>query len=140
MSELVSRAGCGLDLEDLPSDDPAQAPGLVAHVRKKGDARNGIQSWARSSGSRSCLQSGRNAPVRAGSRTDVCRPADGKARAQTAWPHIVLSGDGTPISYEVHGAGEPTLVFVHGKSCDARYWRAQAPYFSRKHRVAPALS
>ena len=55
--------------------------------------------------------------------------------AQAEWPHIVLSKDGTPISYEVHGAGEPTLVFVHGWSGDARYWRAQVPYFSKKHRV-----
>jgi pimeloyl-ACP methyl ester carboxylesterase len=26
-------------------------------------------------------------------------------------------------------------VFVHGWSCDARYWRAQVPHFARKHRV-----
>jgi len=55
--------------------------------------------------------------------------------AQAEWPHIVLSKDGTPISYEVYGAGEPTLIFVHGWSCDARYWRTQVPYFSKKHRV-----
>ena len=55
--------------------------------------------------------------------------------AQTEWPHVVPSKDGTPISYEVYGAGEPTLVFVHGWSCDARYWRAQVPYFSKIHRV-----
>jgi pimeloyl-ACP methyl ester carboxylesterase len=57
------------------------------------------------------------------------------ARAQEQWPHVVPSGDGTPISYEVYGTGEPTLVFVHGWSCDARYWRAQVPYFSKNHRV-----
>jgi pimeloyl-ACP methyl ester carboxylesterase len=51
------------------------------------------------------------------------------------WPHVVLSKDGTPISYEIHGDGEPTLVFVHGWSCDARYWRAQLPHFSKNHRV-----
>ncbi|OPY78521.1 MAG: AB hydrolase superfamily protein YdjP [Syntrophorhabdus sp. PtaU1.Bin058] len=59
----------------------------------------------------------------------------GAAQAQTQWPHVVLSRDGVPISYEVYGSGEPTLVFVHGWSCDARYWRAQLPYFSRNHRV-----
>jgi pimeloyl-ACP methyl ester carboxylesterase len=59
----------------------------------------------------------------------------GEIQAQTDWPHVVLSKDGTPISYEVYGAGEPTLVFVHGWSCDARYWRAQVPYFSKNHRV-----
>ena len=59
----------------------------------------------------------------------------GAVRAQADWPHVVPSKDGTPISYEIHGAGEPTLVFVHGWSCDARYWSAQLPYFSKKHRV-----
>lgn len=59
----------------------------------------------------------------------------GAASAQADWPAVVLSRDGTPISYEVHGTGEPTLVFVHGWSCDARYWREQVPYFSKKHRV-----
>lgn len=61
--------------------------------------------------------------------------AFGTVQAQTEWPHAVLSKDGTPISYEVYGAGEPTLVFIHGWSCDARYWRAQVPRFSKKHRV-----
>jgi pimeloyl-ACP methyl ester carboxylesterase len=59
----------------------------------------------------------------------------GVTQAQTEWPHAVLSKDGVPISYEIYGSGEPTLVFVHGWSCDARYWRAQLPYFSRNHRV-----
>ncbi len=59
----------------------------------------------------------------------------GAAGAQAPCPAIVLSRDGTPISYEVHGAGEPTLVFVHGWSCDARYWREQVPHFSKRHRV-----
>jgi pimeloyl-ACP methyl ester carboxylesterase len=58
-----------------------------------------------------------------------------QAQAQTNWPHVALSKDGTPVSYEVHGTGEPTLVFVHGWSCDARYWREQVPYFSKRHRV-----
>jgi pimeloyl-ACP methyl ester carboxylesterase len=61
--------------------------------------------------------------------------AVGTIQAQTQWPRVALSKDGTPISYEVYGAGEPTIVFVHGWSCDARYWRAQVSYFSQKHRV-----
>ncbi len=60
----------------------------------------------------------------------------GAAPAQADWPRIIASKDGTPISYEIYGAGEPTLVFVHGWSCDARYWRAQLKYFSKHHRVA----
>ena len=56
-------------------------------------------------------------------------------QAQTNWPHMAISKDGVPVSYETYGAGEPTLVFVHGWSCDSRYWRAQVPYFSRNHRI-----
>ncbi|MBI5240526.1 MAG: alpha/beta hydrolase [Elusimicrobia bacterium] len=54
---------------------------------------------------------------------------------ESRWPHVVPSKDGTPISYEVAGAGEPALVFVHGWSCDARYWRNQLPHFSKTHRA-----
>jgi len=61
--------------------------------------------------------------------------AFGYSPAEAEWPHIVFSKDGTPISYEVFGVGEPTLVFVHGWSCDARYWRAQVSVFSKKYRV-----
>ena len=59
----------------------------------------------------------------------------GVIQAQADWPHVIPSKDGTPISYEIYGAGEPTLVFVHGWSCDARYWRAQLPHFAKNHRV-----
>lgn len=53
-----------------------------------------------------------------------------------AWPPgIVPSKDGTPISYEIYGEGEPTLVFVHGWCCDSRYWREQIPRFSKKYRM-----
>jgi pimeloyl-ACP methyl ester carboxylesterase len=45
------------------------------------------------------------------------------------------SADGVPISYEVHGHGPTTLVFVHGWSCDRTYWRRQIDAFSRDHRV-----
>jgi len=59
----------------------------------------------------------------------------GAIQAQAGWPRIALSKDGTPISYEIYGNGEPILVFIHGWNCDARYWRAQVPYFSKAHRV-----
>lgn len=59
----------------------------------------------------------------------------GTALAQTGWPGVALSKDGTPIAYEVQGSGETTMVFVHGWSCDARYWRMQVPAFSNKYRV-----
>jgi hypothetical protein len=55
--------------------------------------------------------------------------------AKEQWPRVFFSKDGTPVSYEICGAGEPTLVFVHGWSCDAHYWRAQVPHLSKKCRV-----
>lgn len=57
------------------------------------------------------------------------------AQAQTGEPQMLASKDGTLISYEVHGKGEPTLVFVHGWSCDSRYWRHQIETFSRDYKM-----
>lgn len=57
------------------------------------------------------------------------------AQADITWPRSVNSADGVPIAYEVQGRGEPTLVFIHGWSCDGRYWRAQAPHFAQNHRT-----
>ena len=59
----------------------------------------------------------------------------GATSAHAAWPHVVSSKDGSASTYETYGAGEPTLVFVHGWSCDARYWRAQVPHFSKNHHI-----
>jgi pimeloyl-ACP methyl ester carboxylesterase len=57
------------------------------------------------------------------------------AQANPAWPSLAISEDGTPIAYEVYGSGDPTLVLVHGWSCDGRYWREQIDTFSSRHRV-----
>lgn len=51
------------------------------------------------------------------------------------WPQVVESADGIPIAFEVTGSGEPALVFIHGWSCDGRYWRGQVAPFARKHQV-----
>ncbi len=59
----------------------------------------------------------------------------GVISAKAQWPQIVESKDGTPISYEMYGTGEPTLVFVHGWNCDSRYWREQIQFFSQKNRI-----
>lgn len=48
---------------------------------------------------------------------------------------ITPSFDGVPISYSVYGKGDVTLVFVHGWSCDSRYWHRQVPYFSKRFSV-----
>lgn len=55
------------------------------------------------------------------------------AAGQIAWPRTTLSMDGTPVSFEVLGSGTPVLVFVHGWSCDARYWRNQIHHFSKEY-------
>jgi pimeloyl-ACP methyl ester carboxylesterase len=47
----------------------------------------------------------------------------------------VLSFDGVPISYSVTGQGTPTLVFVHGWSCNRGHWEAQVAYFAPTHQV-----
>jgi pimeloyl-ACP methyl ester carboxylesterase len=49
--------------------------------------------------------------------------------------HNVKSFDGEIISYNVCGSGKETLVFVHGWSCDSRYWHQQIPYFAKKYQV-----
>lgn len=46
-----------------------------------------------------------------------------------------VSTDGIPVRYEVRGDGAPALVFVHGWSCDRRYWSAQVDYFADRHQV-----
>lgn len=50
-------------------------------------------------------------------------------------PHIAYSFDGVPISYQQYGNGDTTLVFVHGWSCDSRYWKNQIRPFSEKYKV-----
>jgi pimeloyl-ACP methyl ester carboxylesterase len=50
-------------------------------------------------------------------------------------PRIAIAPDGTHVQYRVYGAGEPTLVFIHGWSCDSNYWREQVPVFKRKYTV-----
>jgi len=47
----------------------------------------------------------------------------------------VKSADGVSIAYEVRGTKSPTLVFVHGWSCDRTYWAPQLEAFSKDHRV-----
>ncbi len=48
---------------------------------------------------------------------------------------VAYSADGIAVQYEVHGAGTPALVFVHGWSCDRGYWRHQIDHFARHRRV-----
>ncbi|MGH2554689.1 MAG: alpha/beta fold hydrolase [Actinomycetota bacterium] len=49
--------------------------------------------------------------------------------------NLVLSTDGIPVCYEVHGTGAPALIFVHGWSCDRSYWSHQVSYFAGRYQV-----
>ena len=57
-------------------------------------------------------------------------PIEAARSAQTS-----VASDGVDIHYEVHGEGEPALVFIHGWSCDRSYWRAQVDYFANQYQV-----
>jgi hypothetical protein len=44
---------------------------------------------------------------------------------QNGQNRYATSSDGEHISYTVYGTGDTALLFVHGWSCDSRYWREQ---------------
>jgi pimeloyl-ACP methyl ester carboxylesterase len=48
---------------------------------------------------------------------------------------VALSPDGVRVCYEVRGEGSPTLVFVHGWSCDRRYWDQQLRHFGERYQA-----
>jgi|SRR5262245_6511631 len=43
--------------------------------------------------------------------------------------------EGVTLAYEDQGAGKPTLVFVHGWTCNRTFFAAQAAHFAGRHRV-----
>ncbi len=49
--------------------------------------------------------------------------------------YVASSTDGISLRYEMHGAGVPALVFVHGWSCDRRYWKKQLDHFAQEYQV-----
>lgn len=60
-----------------------------------------------------------------------CGRGDGAAvRVDT-----LTTSDGVPVVYDVRGAGEPTLVFIHCWACDRTFWREQLDTFAVDHRV-----
>ena len=46
-----------------------------------------------------------------------------------------VSRDGVALAYEERGQGSPPMVFVHGWSCDHRYFAPQVEHFSQEHRT-----
>ena len=57
------------------------------------------------------------------------------SQVHSNWPQTTTSADGTTISYETYGEGDLTLIFVHGWSCDSRYWQEQISTFSKDYKV-----
>lgn len=48
---------------------------------------------------------------------------------------VAISKDTERIAYSVHGKGALSLVFIHGWSCDSRYWHNQVSAFSRNYNL-----
>ena len=48
---------------------------------------------------------------------------------------VALSFDSERIAYDVVGRGTITLIFIHGWSCDGRYWQHQIPEFAQRYQV-----
>ena len=48
---------------------------------------------------------------------------------------VALSFDSERIAYDVVGKGKTTLIFIHGWSCDGRYWQNQIPVFAKEYQV-----
>lgn len=65
-------------------------------------------------------------------RRDASSPPPPPSAAE---PGTVAADDGVPIAYEIRGAGDPVLVFVHGWCCNRTFWRNQLDAFAKDHRV-----
>jgi len=60
----------------------------------------------------------------------------GCAAGPSALRHdVAMSYDAERIAYDVAGEGKTALIFVHGWSCDGRYWQEQVPVFAKDYRV-----
>jgi pimeloyl-ACP methyl ester carboxylesterase len=64
------------------------------------------------------------------SQPEVFRP-----RTLEEAPLLVTTVDGHRVAYRAAGRGGPTLVFVHGWTCDMTSWKYQFPAFAKTHRV-----
>ena len=48
---------------------------------------------------------------------------------------VAVSFDSERIAYNVAGKGTTALIFIHGWSCDGRYWQNQIPVFAKEYRA-----
>jgi pimeloyl-ACP methyl ester carboxylesterase len=60
----------------------------------------------------------------------------GCENANTSARHgVAISSDSERIAYSAYGAGKTSLIFIHGWSCDSRYWQNQLSLFSKDYQV-----
>ena len=64
----------------------------------------------------------------------ACEPA-AEAPPSAVATDTVVTPDGVGIVYDVRGAGEPTLVFIHCWACDRTFWKGQLDTLATTHRV-----
>lgn len=79
--------------------------------------------------------------VRRADSADLSGDAPRRAREQSRARYPDRTGfierDGIRAFYEVYGEGEPAILFAPSWSIvHSRIWKAQIPYFARRHRVA----
>lgn len=68
----------------------------------------------------------------------ACAPDSSDGSEDFGGVGATSSADGVPIVYEVHGdarADAPTLVLIHGWSCDRTYWESQIGPLAERFRV-----
>lgn len=46
-----------------------------------------------------------------------------------------IARNGVRLAYDDRSSGEPTIVFVHGWTCDRSFFAPQVEHFARRHRV-----
>lgn len=71
----------------------------------------------------------------AGDAADVANNAGPAAGEAVVRPGTVSSADGLTIAYDVRGAGEPTLILIHGWMNPRGIWGEHPNTLARTHRV-----
>jgi len=75
------------------------------------------------------------APKPAAARAVAHRPPPAPQAMPTEGHIRSLAPDHASIRYRVYGNGEPTLVLIHGWSCDSGYWDQQLNDLALRHTV-----
>jgi pimeloyl-ACP methyl ester carboxylesterase len=80
-----------------------------------------------------CSQESAPQPAQAADRPVVApKPPPPQAMPREATVQS-LAPDHSAIRYRVYGNGEPTLVFIHGWSCDSGYWDSQLNELAQRY-------